>query len=101
MIRNALGRARSVERKSPVNLVTEIDHACERLIVDGIRAADADAQIVAEESAGGRPPAGPCWYVDPLDGTTNFVHGFPHCSVSIAFVDERGVETAVVHDPCK
>jgi Archaeal fructose-1,6-bisphosphatase and related enzymes of inositol monophosphatase family len=101
LIRNALGRAQNVERKSPVNLVTEIDRACERLIIDGIRAAGGSAAIVAEESAGGRPPDGPCWYVDPLDGTTNFVHGFPHCSVSIAYVDEGRVQTAVVHDPCK
>jgi fructose-1,6-bisphosphatase/inositol monophosphatase family enzyme len=84
-----------------VNLVTEVDHACERLIVNGIHAVRHGDAIVAEESSRGRPGAGPCWYVDPLDGTTNFVHGFPHCSVSIAFFDGQQMQAAVVHDPCK
>jgi myo-inositol-1(or 4)-monophosphatase len=81
--------------------VTEVDHACERLIVDGIRAQRPNDAIVAEESATLRPAPGPCWYVDPLDGTTNFVHGFPHCSVSIAYFDGERISAAAVHDPCK
>jgi myo-inositol-1(or 4)-monophosphatase len=101
LVRESLGRARQVVRKSPINLVTEVDHACERMIVDAIRAERPADAIVAEESIAERPRNGPCWYVDPLDGTTNFVHGFAHCAVSIAFADRGRVQAAVVNDPCK
>jgi myo-inositol-1(or 4)-monophosphatase len=101
LICEGLGRARRVDRKSPVNLVTEIDHACEHLILAGLRAARPHDAIVAEESADGSRPQGPCWYVDPVDGTTNFVHGLPHCAVSIAYAEHGKIQAAVVHDPCK
>jgi myo-inositol-1(or 4)-monophosphatase len=105
LIREALGRARTVDRKSPVNLVTEVDRAAERIIVDGLSRAFPSHAIVAEESADGSRPAaassedGSCWYVDPLDGTTNFVHGLPHCCVSIALQRNGRMQTAVVFDP--
>jgi myo-inositol-1(or 4)-monophosphatase len=101
LVRDGLGRAEQVDRKSPVNLVTEIDHACEALILSGIRDARPGDAIVAEESADGSRPAGACWYVDPVDGTTNFVHGLPHCAVSIAFAEQGRIQAAVVNDPCK
>jgi myo-inositol-1(or 4)-monophosphatase len=100
LIRDALGRPQSVTEKSPVNLVTEVDRACEDLILAGIKAARPTDSIVAEETAPAKA-AGPCWYIDPIDGTTNFVHGLPHCAVSIAFAREGRIEAAVVHDPCK
>ena len=102
LVRDALGRARRVDRKSPVNLVTEVDRAAEELIVIGLREAFPEHQIVAEESAAGSRDGladAPCWYVDPLDGTTNFVHGLPHCSVSIGLARDRRMHTAVVYDP--
>ncbi len=100
-IRESIGNAARVERKSAVNLVTEVDRACEQEIIAGIRAAFAADAIVAEESSPEPPPVGRCWYVDPIDGTTNFVHGFPHCAVSIAYMEDGCVRAAVVHDPCK
>ncbi len=99
IIRSALGGSARVERKSPLNLVTEVDRAAERLIVSGLHAAFPQHHVVAEESTDGREKDGPCWYVDPLDGTTNFVHGLPHCAVSIALVDDGGARVAVVNDP--
>ena len=101
LIADALGKSQQVDHKSPINLVTAIDRAAEELIVRGIADRFPDDQIVAEESANARPGSGPCWYVDPLDGTTNFVHGLPQCSVSIAFVEGADVQAAVVLDPCK
>jgi myo-inositol-1(or 4)-monophosphatase len=98
-LRDALGRGAFVERKAPLNLVTEVDRSVERLIVSGLREAFPGQSIVAEESADGRVQRGDCWYVDPLDGTTNFVHGLPHCAVSIALVDAGGPRVAVVNDP--
>lgn len=102
-IRRAAGEARQVERKSPVDLVTHVDRTAERLILTRITRAFPGHAIVAEESA---PAAAagqaPCWYVDPLDGTTNFVHGLPHCAVSIAMsLPNTGVRVAVVYDPFK
>lgn len=101
IIAAALGGAENVEKKAAVNLVTEVDHAAERLLIDAIRALYPNDAIVAEETASSRPPAGRCWYIDPLDGTTNFVHGLPHCSVSLGLLDDSGPLAAVVHDPCK
>ena len=101
LVRASIGGAKRVDRKSPINLVTEVDHACERLIVDGLREAFPDHAIVAEESSTAVPGPGPCWYVDPIDGTTNFVHDFPHCAVSIGFALDGRIQAAVVLDPCK
>lgn len=101
LIAAALGSAEQVDRKSPINLVTEVDRNAEELIVAGLTDAFPDHAIVAEESSPDRPPEGPCWYIDPIDGTTNFVHGLPHCAVSIGFADGGRMQAAVVHDPCK
>ena len=103
LIAAAIGRGNTVERKAAVDLVTEIDRESERIVVEGLRASFPDHAIVAEESSTGRPPSGQrCWYVDPLDGTTNFVHALPHCAVSLALAAPNGnPEAAVVYDPCK
>ena len=102
LIADALGRADTVvERKAVVDLVTATDRASERLIVDSLRRHFPGHDIVAEESAPRRPaPGRHCWCVDPLDGTTNFVHGLPHCSVSLALLGPDGdSQAAVVFDP--
>jgi myo-inositol-1(or 4)-monophosphatase len=101
LIRDAVGTRRDVEHKSAVDLVTEIDRNAQALIVDGIRAAFPGDVVVAEEDADHTRPSGPCWYVDPLDGTTNFVHALPHFAVSIAWFDDEGPRSAAVYDPCK
>ncbi len=81
--------------------MTPVDRACEKLIIDGLRETFPEHRIVAEESAAERPDAGPCWYIDPIDGTCNFVHGLPHCSVSIALIVDGRPRVAVVYDPAK
>jgi len=101
LIARALGQPTTVARKSPVNLVTEVDHAAEALIVSGLQRAFPDDVVVAEESAPKAAEGQRCWYVDPIDGTTNFVHGLPQCAVSIALSVGGSVEVAVVNDPCK
>jgi len=103
VIREASGRDRAVERKSAVDLVTETDRAAEEIVVRGLRTAFPDHDVVAEESAPRRADGErKCWYVDPLDGTTNFVHGLPHCAVSLALAEPDGaMGAAVVFDPFK
>ena len=91
----------SIETKSAtIDLVTEVDRACEALIADGLRAhLPADA-ILAEEGHGDEDGDGAFrWVIDPLDGTTNFAHGFPRFCVSIG-VERRGERAiGVVYDP--
>lgn len=101
VIRKASGQHRTVERKSAVDLVTEVDRAAEEIVVRGLRAAFPGHDVVAEESAPRRSEGDrKCWYVDPLDGTTNFVHGLPHCAVSLAMAEPDGrIGAAVVFDP--
>lgn len=100
-LREAVGIRRAVEYKSEVDLVTEVDRRSQDMIVDRIRRAFPLDAIVAEEDQVHERHEGPCWYIDPLDGTTNFVHGLPHFAVSIAFFDEGRPVSAVVFDPCK
>ncbi len=92
-----------VEQKSTVvNLVTDADHAAEQIIIDRIRAEFPDHHILAEE--GGRADRGDSdfqWIIDPLDGTTNFAHGFPCYSVSIALEHRGFCVLGAVLDPTR
>jgi myo-inositol-1(or 4)-monophosphatase len=87
-------------KSSSVDLVTEVDHACEALIVDALTAERPDDAILAEEGRGhDRPDATWRWIIDPVDGTTNYAHGYPRFCVSIG-VEREGVRTVgVVYDP--
>ena len=88
----------TVRTKSAHDFVSEVDQDAERAIVETLRGAYPEHAILAEEGgATGRSEY--VWLVDPLDGTTNFLHGFPHYAVSIALM-HRGVLTqAVIYDP--
>lgn len=97
--------------KGEVNPVTETDTAAEELIVTRLRAAFPDHRILAEErgfvsaqpSGGGEwnTPGPPVWLVDPLDGTNNFAHGFPHVSISLALLVNGQIVVGAVHDPLR
>jgi len=101
IIANNLSVGKQVDFKGVVDPVTSIDRQCEDLILAGLRDAFPAHGIVAEETGGRATESGPCWYVDPIDGTCNFVHSLPHCAVSIAqFVDGRP-QVAVVYDPSR
>lgn len=90
----------TVDRKtSPINLVTEIDRGAEALIVDELRARFPDHGILAEESGETPGPSAHRWIIDPLDGTTNFVHGLPVFAVSIGLTIAGAPTLGVVYDP--
>lgn len=91
----------AVEYKGEIDLVTAVDHACEALVLQALQAGCPGDTIIAEEGGGQRGDSGRTWYVDPLDGTTNFSHGVPHCCVSIALLDAEGPAVAVIHDPIR
>jgi myo-inositol-1(or 4)-monophosphatase len=95
---------RAVELKSRFNLVTDMDRASEQLIVDAIRAAFPEHAILAEEGgrgAGAEDDSRPIWLIDPLDGTTNYAHGFPLFCVSLALWQDRAPRLGVVYDPLR
>lgn len=90
-----------VEHKGAINLVTEMDVKSEELIKKEIRNAFPDHQIMAEESDMPDRKADFRWIIDPLDGTTNYAHGFPLFCVSIALEIRGAVEVGVVYDPTR
>ena len=90
----------TVAYKGAIDLVTEADLAAEQAVVAIVRQRHPDHDILAEEGDYGRRGADQRWIVDPLDGTTNFAHGFPWFAVSIA-VEVRGeVALGAVLNPC-
>jgi myo-inositol-1(or 4)-monophosphatase len=88
-----------VREKERADLVTEVDEAAERVIIARIRARFPHDRIVAEESASAAVASGRRWIVDPIDGTTNFVHGHPFACASVAFADDEGPAVGVIHAP--
>ncbi len=88
-----------VSKKGPIDFVTEIDLKSEQLILERIRAAYPDHRILAEEAGANSNDSPFNWLIDPLDGTTNYAHGFPAFCVSIALEYGGKLETGVVYDP--
>ncbi|MCY4386793.1 MAG: inositol monophosphatase family protein [Desulfurellaceae bacterium] len=84
-----------------VDLVTNVDKAADRLITEQLRIHFPTHTIIAEESAQSGPQSPYCWYIDPLDGTTNFAHTYPHFAVSLALTHESTAIVGVVHDPVR
>lgn len=95
----------SVARKGPRDFVTEVDTAAESAIIEILQTAYPDHAILAEESGEhgrvGNDVPEYQWIIDPLDGTTNFLHGFPDYAVSIALAQRGVITQAVVYDPSR
>lgn len=102
-IKNSLGGCFVTNYKScPSDLVTEVDKEAQRIITEGLVNYFPKHVIVAEEQENStfRPdPEKPTWYIDPLDGTTNFVFGLPFCCVSVAMAMHGEIQLGIVHDP--
>ncbi len=92
-----------VGSKGPNDFVTEVDRAAETAIIDILLEAYPDHGILAEESGRerGSRTSQYLWIIDPLDGTTNFIHGLPTYAVSIALSHRNQVQQAVVYDPAR
>src|SRR5258708_12543767 len=89
------------ELKGDFDLVTEADRASERLIVERLRSHFPSHSIVAEEGGGRQGPSAFRWYVDPLDGTTNFAHGYPVYNVTMGLEQDGEILVGVVFDPSR
>jgi myo-inositol-1(or 4)-monophosphatase len=91
-----------IQRKNPINLVTDADHAAEQCIIDHIRRYFPSHRTLAEErGAGSDAPSRYRWIIDPLDGTTNFAHGFSMYAVSIGVECDGELLVGVVYDPTR
>jgi myo-inositol-1(or 4)-monophosphatase len=101
LIRRSFGRDVDVRHKGRIDLVTEVDLACERLLVKALQEEWPDHAILGEEGGHIGKTGGPLWIVDPLDGTRSFAHGYPFVSVSIALEIDQDVVVGVVYDPIR
>lgn len=92
-----------VSTKSPNDFVTEVDQKAEAIIIETLLGAYPGHGILAEESGRthGAPHSEYVWIIDPLDGTTNFIHGMPYYAVSIALAYRDQIQQAVVYDPTR
>lgn len=92
-----------ISQKQVNDFVTEVDHASERIIIETLLTAYPGHGILAEETGSehGAKDSDFVWIIDPLDGTTNFIHGFPVYCVSIALAVKGKVEQAVIYDPSR
>ena len=101
LLREGYGRAGAIEHKGSIDLVTEFDRRSEELILNELRRRFPTHGLLAEESgrAGARSEFE--WLVDPLDGTTNFAHGFPAFAVSIGLTQHGQLILGVVYDPLR
>ncbi|XP_071921228.1 inositol monophosphatase 3 isoform X1 [Coffea arabica] len=103
LIRNGFYQTKHVEHKSQVDLVTETDKACEDLIFNHLKQHFPSHKFIGEETTAAcgvtELTDEPTWIVDPLDGTTNFVHGFPFVCVSIGLTLGKVPTVGVVYNP--
>jgi myo-inositol-1(or 4)-monophosphatase len=90
-----------VTSKRAKDFVTQVDHAAEEAIIDIVRKAYPEHGFLAEESGAAKADAEVVWIIDPLDGTTNFIHGFPQYCVSIGIQHRGAMAHAVVYDPTR
>lgn len=101
VVRERFGaRSGDVEEKGRNDYVTGTDRASEELIVSMLTAAFPDIPVMAEEG-GGSIGEKLFWVIDPLDGTTNFIHGYPQVGVSVALIEDRKPVVGVIYDPLR
>jgi myo-inositol-1(or 4)-monophosphatase len=102
ILREKWGQARTVELKGGIDLVTDADRASEHAVIELLSRRFPGAAILAEESgASGRGAGGLRFYVDPLDGTTNYAHGVPHFAVNVGVADAAGLAAGATYDPLR
>jgi myo-inositol-1(or 4)-monophosphatase len=95
------GSGVAVEYKGAIDLVTEVDRACELAILEAIRSRYPAHDIITEETDLARTGSRHVWFVDPLDGTVNFAHSYPFFCVSVALAVDGEVVAGAVFDPVR
>jgi myo-inositol-1(or 4)-monophosphatase len=101
ILRDNISGAREISYKGEINLVTEMDRLSERMVVEVLRSDFPDHSVLAEEEASIDNRSEFRWIIDPLDGTTNYAHGYPNFAISIALEKSGEVILGVVYDPMR
>jgi myo-inositol-1(or 4)-monophosphatase len=101
ILRTCFGQPLQVDHKGIIDLVSDADHRSEQFLISYIRQHFPGDTLVAEESGRKTGNSNNAWYIDPLDGTVNYVHGLPFYSVSIAYAQEGKTNLGVVYDPSR
>lgn len=99
LLKERVGKIKNIDYKSAFNIVTDVDKASEQMIISMLKKHFPDDQILGEESGAHAASSARRWLIDPLDGTTNFTHGYPFFSVSIGFEDQGRMRLGVVFNP--
>ncbi len=102
-LRRRFSQPRTIAHKGAIDLVTDADNASEAIILERLGREFPNAALLSEESgaSGGAPDGRLRFVIDPLDGTTNYAHGLPHFSTTIAAEDSLGLLAGVVYDPLR
>ena len=95
------GQQIQIHQKGEIDLVTEVDRSCEDAILDVLRSRCPGHDIVTEETQLARTGSRYVWFTDPLDGTTNYAHGYPFFCVSVALTIDGQPAAGAVYDPIK
>jgi myo-inositol-1(or 4)-monophosphatase len=101
LLREGYGKRHSIDHKGRIDLVTEMDRKVEALLLGNVRERYPDHTILSEESGHLTGSDQHCWYIDPLDGTTNYAHSIPIFAVSIAYAEGGQVQMGVVYEPMR
>jgi myo-inositol-1(or 4)-monophosphatase len=102
VLRARWGTRRTIDYKGAIDLVTDADRASEEELLGFLQARFPGSAILAEESGvSGGAATGLRWYVDPLDGTTNYAHGVPHFAVNVGAEDRQGLAAGATYDPLR
>lgn len=101
LLRDNVSGTREISYKGEINLVTEMDRLSEKTVVETLLAAFPGHGILAEEGGRIENSSGYIWIIDPLDGTTNYAHGYPNFAVSIGLEKDGEIVLGVVYDPLR
>jgi len=104
LIRQAFDKKKQVLQKScDVDLVTETDQAVEKLLIQRVKENFPTHKFIGEESVAAGEKCllsdDPTWIIDPVDGTMNFVHSFPHCCISLAVLHNKVAQIGIIYNP--
>ncbi len=99
VVREGFGQARQVRQKGVIDLVTEFDQRSEEVIVSALQKEFPEHAVLAEESGLHQRTSEYQWVVDPIDGTTNFAHGFPLFAISLGLLRGKVPAAGVIYDP--
>lgn len=101
ILREGYGKRHEINHKGRIDLTTEIDHRSEAYLLEQIHTHFPGQTIESEESGLLTGRAGSCWYVDPLDGTTNYAHAVPLFCVSVAYAEQGQPQLGVIYEPMR